>query len=60
MKFLLILLTLTLSGCFNEEPPRYQHLPESIGRFTDGDVTCWTHHDEGGIFCVKDAHPEGE
>lgn len=56
----LILLTLfgLLSGCsFNEEPARFKHLPSQIGRFQDGDVTCWTFHQEG-ISCVKGAIPE--
>ena len=60
MKFLPLLLLLALSGCtYNDEPKRYDHLPNMVGRFTDGDVTCWTFHQEG-ISCVKNAFPENE
>jgi hypothetical protein len=61
MKYLLLLAVVALSGCdFNRNPRTYDHLPSSIGRFRDGDVTCWVLIDGHSISCVKDALPENE
>lgn len=58
MKYAILLILFALSGCRDyDEPARHSHLPNMVGRFTDGDVTCWSFHQDS-ISCVKDAHPE--
>lgn len=52
MKYLLVAL-LFLVGCTNDTP-RKKTLPSAIGRFTDGNVTCWTYY-ENSISCIRDA-----
>jgi len=50
MKYLFVILALSLTACGN--PEGRGNLPNSIGKFTDGDVTCYTYY-QTSISCVK-------